>query len=49
MIRKFHPDLRELSQGKDENTVQIGDEERMKELWDASNPDMPHEMRSNDK
>ena len=47
MISKFHPDLRELSQGKDENTVQIGDEERMKELWDASNPDVPHEMRSN--
>lgn len=47
MIRKFHPDLRELSQGKDENTVQIGDEAQMKELWDASNPDVPHEMRSN--
>lgn len=49
MIRKFHPDLRELSQGKDKNTVQIGDEEQMKELWDASNPDVPHEMRSNNK
>ncbi len=47
MIRKFHPDLRELSQGKDENIVQIGDEAQMKELWDASNPDVPHEMRSN--
>ena len=29
--------------------VQIGSEEDMKELWDASNPDMQHEMRSNDK
>ena len=49
MIRKFHPDLRALSQGKDAITVQIGDEAQMKELWDASNPDMPHEMRSNDR
>lgn len=46
VVRKFHPRLRELSQGKDENVVQIGSEEQMKELWDASNPDMPHEMRS---
>ena len=48
VVRKFHPRLRELSQGKDENAVQIGSEEQMKELWDASNPDVPHEMRSND-
>ena len=45
MIKKFHPRLKELSQGKDRVSVQIGDEKQMKELWDVSNPDMPHKMR----
>tara|TARA_R100000406_G_C3036500_1_gene104745 strand:+ start:46 stop:579 length:534 start_codon:yes stop_codon:yes gene_type:complete len=48
MIKKFHPRLKELSQGRDRVSVQIGDEKQMKELWDASNPDMPHEMRRSD-
>jgi len=48
LIRKFHPRLRDLSQGQEQVDVQIGSEEDMKELWDASNPDMEHEMRSED-
>tara|TARA_B100000287_G_scaffold200494_1_gene189329 strand:- start:165 stop:704 length:540 start_codon:yes stop_codon:yes gene_type:complete len=46
LIRKFHPRLRDLAQGQEQADVQIGSEEDMKELWDASNPDMEHEMRS---
>ena len=36
--------MRELAQG-DVTYIQLGDEAQMKELWDASNPDMPYEMR----
>ena len=43
-ILKFNPRLRELARG-DVTHIQLGDEKQMKEMWDASNPDMPHEMR----
>lgn len=44
-ILKFHPNLRRLSQGET-TIIQLGNESEMKEMWDASNPDMKHEMRS---
>jgi hypothetical protein len=47
-VLKFHPDLRRLSQ-TDTTFIQLGNEQEMKDMWDASNPDMPHEMRSQDK
>ena len=48
-IIKFHPDLRRLAGDAKVKTIQVGDEKSMKELWDASNPDMPHTLRSDDK
>ena len=48
MIRKFHPRLKDMLQGKEKASVQIGSERDTKELWDASNPDMIHEMRTSD-
>ena len=36
---KFHPRLRELSGGQKLNVIQLGNEQQMKEMWDASNPD----------
>jgi len=46
MIRKFHPRLKEMLKDGDKKIVQLGSEQQMKEMWDASNPDIPHEMRS---
>ena len=46
MIKKFHPKLRRILQGRDRVTGQLGSENEMKELWDASNPDMKHQLRS---
>ncbi len=37
-----------MLQDKERVSVQLGSEKDTKELWDASNPDMPHEMRSSD-
>lgn len=48
-IIKFHPDLRRLAGDEKIKVIQLGDEESMKELWDASNPDMPHTLRSENK
>ncbi len=48
-IIKFHPDLRRLAGDEKIKVVQLGDENSMKELWDASNPDMPHTLRSKNK
>lgn len=48
-IIKFHPDLRRLAGDEKIKVIQLGDEESMKELWDASNPDMPHTLRSGNK
>ena len=48
-IIKFHPDLRRLAGNEKIKVIQLGDEESMKELWDASNPDMPHTFRSKNK
>lgn len=49
-LKEFNIELTGEESEKENETavIQLGDEERMKELWDASNPDMPHEMRSND-
>lgn len=46
LIKKFHPKLRQILQDDKLKIIQVGNEQDMKELWDASNPDMPHEMRS---
>ena len=46
IIRKFHPTLRRILQDRDKVAIQLGPESEMKELWDASNPDMKHEPRS---
>jgi len=42
---KFHPRLRELSGGQKLNVIQLGNEQQMKEMWDASNPDEPIPLR----
>jgi hypothetical protein len=46
VVLKFSPELRRLAGDEDKTVIQLGDETQMKEMWDASNPDMPHEMRS---
>lgn len=46
MIRKFHPRLKEILRNEEKKIVQLGNEKQMKEMWDASNPDTPHKMRS---
>ena len=44
---KFHPELRRLSGEKPLTVIGLGgDELEVKEMWDASNPDSPHELRS---
>ena len=45
MIKKFHPKLRRFLQDDELKVIQVGNEQEMKELWDASNPDMPHKLR----
>jgi len=45
LIKKFHPRLKQMLQDRKKVTIQLGSEENMKELWDASNPDMPHQLR----
>jgi len=47
LIKKFHPRLKQILQDRDKVAIQLGSEEDMKELWDASNPDMPHKLRNN--
>lgn len=43
---KFHPELRRLAGGESLKVIALGNDELgMKEMWDASNPDMPHELR----
>ena len=48
MIRKFHPRLREVLGDKDKEIIQIPSEEKMKEYWNASNPDSPYEQARTD-
>ena len=48
MIRKFHPRLREVLGDKDKEIIQIPSEEKMKEYWNASNPDSPYEQTRSD-
>ena len=45
-ILKLTPKLKKLAGDKDFTVTYIGDEAQMKEMWDASNPDSPHELRS---
>lgn len=43
---KFHPELRRLAGGENLKVIALGnDENKMKEMWDASNPDNPHSLR----
>ena len=46
MIRKYHPKLKRMLRDEEKVSVQLGSENDMKELWDASNPDLPHELRT---
>tara|TARA_R110002074_G_scaffold177154_1_gene340774 strand:- start:118 stop:651 length:534 start_codon:yes stop_codon:yes gene_type:complete len=46
MIRKYHPKLKRMLRDEEKVSVQLGSENNMKELWDASNPDLPHELRT---
>tara|TARA_S200002703_G_scaffold115267_1_gene100845 strand:+ start:414 stop:947 length:534 start_codon:yes stop_codon:yes gene_type:complete len=46
MIRKYHPKLKRMLRDEKKVSVQLGSENDMKELWDASNPDLPHELRT---
>ena len=44
---KFHPELRRLSGKEPKKVIGLGsDESKVKEMWDASNPDSPHTLRS---
>ena len=45
-ILKLTPKLKQLARDKDFTVTYLGDEAQMKEMWDASNPDSPHELRS---
>jgi len=45
-ILKLTPKLKQLARDKDFTVTYLGDEVQMKEMWDASNPDSPHELRS---
>lgn len=45
LIKKFHPKLRQILQDDELKVMQIGSEQEIKELWDASNPDMPYKIR----
>ena len=49
---KFHPNLRRLADSDEEEAtgqkitvIQLGNEQQMKEMWDASNPDEPIPLR----
>jgi len=43
---KFHPELRRLSGGEELKVIALGDDEsKVKEMWDASNPDDLYELR----
>ena len=48
-VLKFTPELQRLASDNDKTIIQLGNETQMKEMWDASNPDMPHSMRSENK
>ena len=43
---KFHPELRRLAGGEELKVIALGnDESKVKEMWDASNPDNSYELR----
>jgi len=42
---KFTPELRRLAGGEEIKVIALGSEQQMKEMWDASNPKIPHELR----
>ena len=46
---KFHPELRRLAGGEKLKVIELGtDESKVKEMWDASNPDNPHKIRGSE-